>query len=463
VRVPLASSKINLDPTKLYDQSSLWVARHIHCQLTRKQQGKIILEAASKLDYLDPRRLRVRLGDDYRFHDGSPITAADVIASFNFLKESRGAYQAQFALVDLVVAVDAKTLVFEFKEPSAKLFLDFFSTSHNPILPKSLLERAKDVKGLLESPTGCGRYTISEYVPDDHLTLAPLKSAKPRIVFSLQRTNQITGDRMDRFDLVYLTIEDFELHSKSILREFRVFNLFDPYQIVMGLNATLEPWKKEANRCAFFSGLDPSTAREAYKPNGSPAQDLFPRGVLGFSPQSDYPGYYVRRGGRVTLPTGRPLCVSFVSASIPQSRREGFRNMLAARFPDLVAKELIDPRNFGPAFLRQKCDALIVGFKSNNLDGADFLNVFTEEAVNYTGFWEKTLKERVTRAQKMEDPSRRADAFRVLSSEIRDKCLIYPIVTVPYKTCYVRRHLHFPDLEKSILNEYFLGDATEID
>lgn len=458
IAVPLPVKQVNFNPTKLNDQSSLWVSRHVNCQLTRKQQGKVLLEAASSLEYVTARKVKIVLGNRYRFHNGEPITAADVIATFEFLRAHRQSYKAQFDLVDRAYAVDDKTLIFEFKELTAKLFLDFFSTSQNPLLPKSYLRRAAANPNLLDTPVVCGDYKIANYVPGERVVLASAQGSGNNITFFLQGNTRLAAGELEKFDLVPAQLTTLDQNAPEVPSRFREMKLFDPYQIVVGLNTKMEPWTKEENRCRLFGALDPAGPNLDYKPNSAPAADLFPKGVLGFKVESDYPGFYKKAtGGAPTL--NRPFCVSFVNASIPEARKNAFVAMIKHAYPNTTTKEIVDPAAFGPTFLDQKCDAIVIGFKSNNLDGADFLNVFTEKDVNYTGFWSDELKTHIQRAQTLEDSGRRADEFHAVSQSVRDLCLIDPILTVQFKSVLLRDRLEFPDLGKSVLNEYNLGDV----
>jgi microcin C transport system substrate-binding protein len=64
-----------------------------------------------------------RLNSRARFHDGTPVTAADVKHTFDTLMSKQAApqYRVVFADVKQVVAVDPRTARFEFKQPSAEL------------------------------------------------------------------------------------------------------------------------------------------------------------------------------------------------------------------------------------------------------------------------------------------------------------------------------------------------------
>ncbi len=89
LRVPLFARQISLDPTGVQDQSSLWVSRQLNCQLVRQKGRTIALEAASDFKYLSPKLIEITIDQKAKFTDGSPVTSKDVVATLNYLKDSR--------------------------------------------------------------------------------------------------------------------------------------------------------------------------------------------------------------------------------------------------------------------------------------------------------------------------------------------------------------------------------------
>ena len=90
--IPLHTSSINLNPSYVQDISSLFVSRQVNCQLIREQGGDFTLEAAESIKFVSPLELIIKLKHDRHFHDGSQITSRDVIASFNYIKNTRGIF-----------------------------------------------------------------------------------------------------------------------------------------------------------------------------------------------------------------------------------------------------------------------------------------------------------------------------------------------------------------------------------
>ena len=85
-----------------------------------KFQCDICTEMPSPTD--DGKTFTFKIRQGLKFHDGTPLTSADVLATFQriiFPKEGiSSARQAQLAMVESVTAPDAETVVFKLKHPS---------------------------------------------------------------------------------------------------------------------------------------------------------------------------------------------------------------------------------------------------------------------------------------------------------------------------------------------------------
>jgi hypothetical protein len=59
--IPLVAKEISLDPRTVQDQSSLWISRHINCQLMRSSGRIPELEAAKEFRFITPTEIQVTL------------------------------------------------------------------------------------------------------------------------------------------------------------------------------------------------------------------------------------------------------------------------------------------------------------------------------------------------------------------------------------------------------------------
>lgn len=111
-----------------------------------------------------------RLNPDAKWHDGKPITAEDVIWSFNVLKINSPMYNRYYANVTEAVAISEREIEFRFDQKGnrelPKILGDLV------VLPKHWWEgtdaggRKRDItKSTLEPPLGSGRYKVASFKP----------------------------------------------------------------------------------------------------------------------------------------------------------------------------------------------------------------------------------------------------------------------------------------------------------
>jgi peptide/nickel transport system substrate-binding protein len=96
-----------------------------------------------------------------KFHDGTPLTARDVEASFQrivFPKDpSYSARKAQFSMVESIAAPDDETVVFKLKYPSGG-FIPLLATPYNFIYSKAILD--KDQRWYEKNVMGSGPFVF---------------------------------------------------------------------------------------------------------------------------------------------------------------------------------------------------------------------------------------------------------------------------------------------------------------
>ena len=133
------------------------------------------LQPALAEDYevVDPKTYVFTLRDGVTFHDGTPLTADDVVFSIEWNMDPDNASQlaAFFASVDTVEATADNEITVTLKKPDAQFI---YSTAHMSgfIMKQEQLETAGEDFGTPDVlPVGTGPYRLVEFVPDDHVTL----------------------------------------------------------------------------------------------------------------------------------------------------------------------------------------------------------------------------------------------------------------------------------------------------
>ncbi len=117
---------------------------------------------AESMEYPEDRSwLIYHLDKSAKFHDGHPITAEDVVYSFNLLtSEGNPFYEFYYADVAEVVALDEHRVKFSFKDNVSRETL--LITGQLPVLPKHYWLDRNFAESTLDIPLGSGPYQISK-------------------------------------------------------------------------------------------------------------------------------------------------------------------------------------------------------------------------------------------------------------------------------------------------------------
>jgi peptide/nickel transport system substrate-binding protein len=141
----------------------------------------------------DGLHITYHLRHDVRWQDGAPLTARDVVFTFNAIMSPRNNTLSRYGYDDVasIRAVDPYTVRLTLKKPMAEIVSEFLGGDSNyGILPAHLLERYASLNEVPfnAAPVGSGPYRVVEWQRGDHITFAANphyflgKPAIPRIV-----------------------------------------------------------------------------------------------------------------------------------------------------------------------------------------------------------------------------------------------------------------------------------------
>jgi microcin C transport system substrate-binding protein len=142
----------------------------------------------------DGRAVTFNLRPEARFHDGTPVTAEDVVWTFNTLREKgRPFYRQYYAEVETVTAEGPRRVTFRFKSANRELPLILGEMS---VLPKHWWEGREFDRPLTDPPVGSGPYRVGRFELGRTITLERVKdywaenlpTAKGLANFDVRRT-----------------------------------------------------------------------------------------------------------------------------------------------------------------------------------------------------------------------------------------------------------------------------------
>jgi hypothetical protein len=447
IHIPLTTTKVTLDPTAVQDSQSLMVARQLHCQLLRMRGQEAVPEAAETITFVTPTLIRMTLREGLRFTNGDPVRSEDVVATFELLRSSRQILRNVFAWIAKFEAVDEKTIQFHLRKPIPSP-LKFLGAPNFALLSKKFIRLAAGHPELWNNPVGCGKYRVAQW--DESAGLIELRpvSEGRTLFFHFGVTPAMVARQPHRFDILDAPYVDASVDSGR----FREERSFDPKQLFLGLNTTLPAWRNQADRCRFLKSIDRQKIVAKYGSGAEVPASFFPRGVIGYAPDWPAMGPAPR-----PQPLGRPFRLSFLGLSVSEDRRAIYTSALepaAGRVTSLVIR---NPAHFGEDYLKSGADAIIVGFKSNYLDGYEFLMMFAEPPADMTGYKGDDLQRRVIASQEITDPGQRAQAYREIARVISERCLVLPLVSIPSPRALIRADLTTPGFGEGPINEYDLS------
>ncbi|HET9910353.1 MAG TPA: peptide ABC transporter substrate-binding protein, partial [Anaerolineales bacterium] len=130
----------------------------------------------------DGKTLTIKLREDIKWSDGTPITADDFVFTYDMIISDKNVTQTRYPYDEYVESVEAKdshTVIVHFNEPFAAWLTNIFSgtpSAAQGVLPKHILQPVFDKEGTLDNaewnkaPTvGVGPFVFSEWESGSHI------------------------------------------------------------------------------------------------------------------------------------------------------------------------------------------------------------------------------------------------------------------------------------------------------
>ncbi|MGE5247800.1 MAG: ABC transporter substrate-binding protein [Verrucomicrobiota bacterium] len=161
----LPGTPVSLDPRLATDAYGEQILQMTHASLVRlSAAGEPVPDLAAAWETPDARTYVFRLRPGLRFHDGRPVTADDVRATFSWILDpaNRSPHRAMYRYIRQIDTPDARTVVFRLAEP----FAPFLSSLARGIVPRG------SPAGGYTPPPGAGPYRIDDVSPDGEAALS---------------------------------------------------------------------------------------------------------------------------------------------------------------------------------------------------------------------------------------------------------------------------------------------------
>jgi peptide/nickel transport system substrate-binding protein len=191
------------DPTAGY---GVWAPDIFHSHLLQvKENNQLTNDLATSYEVSpDGLTYTFRIRTDARFSDGHPLTAEDVVFTFETTKNKASA--ADLTMLDSVNAPDASTVVFRLKHPWSTFV---FHLSEIGIVPKHAYGQNYG-----DHPIGSGAWKIAEFAKEQQLILVPNEhyyGIKPKLkkvtILKLDEDAALAAAKSGQLDLVLVESE----------------------------------------------------------------------------------------------------------------------------------------------------------------------------------------------------------------------------------------------------------------
>src|SRR5213592_1402706 len=162
----------NLDPHKVPAFTSARVFELVYSYLMRLDENLGVqpdLADSMPTTSADGKTVTVKLRGGVKFHNGDPLTSADVKYTFDRILDAKTAAVARsfFTDVDTITAPDPTTVVFNLKNPNAAL-IAYMAHPNTGIVSKKIGEANADLSKK-ETAIGSGPFKLAEWVPDNFM------------------------------------------------------------------------------------------------------------------------------------------------------------------------------------------------------------------------------------------------------------------------------------------------------
>lgn len=289
VASPMSISSLDPHGPASGDRPTITVFQHVFDSLVVRDGAEFVASLATSWENEDPLVWRFNLTPDAKFHDGTPVTAADVVASQQRLVELGGPLASQWSSVVSAEADGDNTVVFTTDEPLGTMLSNLALLY---IAPASKLEEPD----FFQKPIGSGPFKIENFRLNDRVELVANadywgeKAKLDRLVIRdmPEPSTIVAAIETGEVDLTWGLPAD-QLRSLDGNNEMKIESLPSFVYYMNWFNSSREPFTDVRVRQAMWHAVDLQGLIDNLLPDAAAlASAPIPSTVFGYSKQTPY-------------------------------------------------------------------------------------------------------------------------------------------------------------------------------
>ncbi len=423
--------------------------------LPSPDKTKIEPELATVTAAPDATSYTFKLDPKAKFHDGKPLTSADVEFSYTLAMTSatksnrlsrlsliKGGADFSAGKADKVagiVPLDANTIRFDMEFPNALFLLE----TDLPILPKHVLGDVKPDElekhaNMFESPLGSGPFKAVKNLSDQSSELA----ANPDFYRGKPKLDKVVFRIVKQADAAQIALErgevDFTAAPANVIRDPEVLNrllgqssLFlhrmnNPVSNTLGFNLRLDHWRDKRVRQALAYAVDRKKIIDSLLGgNAEAVNSPIRHAFVGYKPKNDY-AYNPDKAKQLLAEGGwdanREVLVSALppDSETERATRAALQQQLQAvgvktRWEELESSVWVDK------FYNNHVHDMVFIPATNFADPHLFLDFhFTTNSRNGVGYATPAFDELIDKGRRARTPAERGEIYKTIGDQLNE-------------------------------------------
>ena len=425
LNVALSGSPDTLDPHRTTSTLTFQVTRSVYDTLVEpNENGEIVPALAKRWVYTDDAtRLTVTLRKNANFHDGTPLTARDVIASLERLQGAESPRAGEYAAIVDIEKISEYEIAIVLSQPAPALIATLAS-GWSAILPAHLIEEEHDFS---TTPHGSGPFVFGiwsagsaiEMVRNPHYWQknTPIVAGVTFHILTenVIRVQGLLNGAIDVVDVIDAADIPMLQENSDITVHERIAGL----TMVIAINTTRPPLDALPFREALSLAVDKQRVLDQAYGGGEPIATFIDYSDPSYPDISDQYSYDPERAAQIAAEYAieQPLTMVLPQNFQPHVRAGEIYQQMFAEVGIPVELVLVDwPTWINEVYLGSDFDLTVIGH-TGHLDPSPR---FDELA--YTGWSNQQLNELVAAAAVEGDPQQRTalyhQAFEIIAAEL---------------------------------------------